>query len=174
MNGDYKEAFQDIQDAGGNAADLVLLDEIQELSEHVDQSLLEVGMELEKRVIEIQKDNPDLQKVLASIKGKDGAEGARGLPGETGPVGPQGETIQGPPGPPGEPGQSVQGPPGEPGAPGPVGPQGPAGSPDTGNEIIAKVNSASDLIDREVIRGITVSNIAPINPKLGDLWIAIS
>lgn len=171
------EAFQDLQDAGGDAADLVLLNEIEGLADYVDESLLEVGIEFERRVAEIREDNPDLDKVLDSIKGKDGADGAPGLPGEIGPAGPQGESIQGPPGTPGE--NGIQGPPGLPGengAPGPMGPQGPAGSPDMAEDIRNKLEllSGDERLELKAVRGIAVSNIAPINPKIGDLWIAIS
>lgn len=72
--------------------------------------------------------------------GPQGKEGPRGPKGEIGPKGDRGQI--------GPAGLAMQGPKGEQGAPGP------AGSPDTPNDIVNKVNLASDQIDASRIKGL--------------------
>jgi hypothetical protein len=98
--------------------------------------------------------------------GPAGAQGEAGAQGPAGPQGPQGQTgatgAQGPQGATGA--QGAQGPQGLTGAAGATGPQGPAGadgSPDTGDQIVTKINGSSSAITAAShITGITDSNIS--------------
>lgn len=90
----------------------------------------------------------------STVPGPRGMEGPPGkdstVPGPIGPQGPAGKDskIPGPPGPEGTPGKDSK-------VPGPAGPQGPAGSPDTGEEIIEKINAdkSKKLIRKEKVEG---------------------
>lgn len=170
MNDEIKQAAIAIKENGGNDADLILLAEIDDLSTHIDESLAEVGIAFDKAVEEVKANTPDLAKIVSDIRGKDGTDGPQG------PIGPQGETIvgpQGPQGPQGVPGRSMialRGPKGADGFPGPAGKD---GSPDTAEQVRDKLEllQGDDKLDKNAIRGITVSNLPPLNPKTGDLWI---
>lgn len=77
--------------------------------------------------------------------GPQGPQGSQGPQGDAGPAGPQGPAgdvgLMGPPGAQGPAGET--GPQGPAGPQGPEGPSGPAGSPDTGSDIVAKINDGA-------------------------------
>lgn len=85
--------------------------------------------------------------------GPEGPEGPRGPEGEQGPMGPAGPRgYQGPEGPRGlqgpmGPASKVPGPRGLQGPEGPRGPQGIQGGPDTGDQIVEKINKGTALIE---------------------------
>lgn len=126
---------------------LALFNELQQLNEQVHKVSLE-GAE----IVTI--------KGVKGDKGDDGKNGRDGKDGEIGPMGPRGPQ-----------GESIRGEKGETGAVGPMGPIGPQGergldgkdgkngSPDTGFDIVDKINSLPTneddyLIDVEHIRGL--------------------
>ncbi len=183
MNKGYKQAFSDLQDAGGDAADLVLLSEINDLSDHVEETFVQVGAKFDEAVQEVKDNVPDLSKILATIKGKDGEDSTiPGPPGADAPL-PTDEQIislikplipDPIPGPPGPPGRSMVAFRGAPGQDSKIpGPPGKDGSPDTAEQIRDKLEllQGDERQDKSSIRGITVSNLPPLNPKIGDLWI---
>lgn len=92
-------------------------------------AILDHLLEIEDRLDEFNVNN-----ILDQIKGKDST--VPGPQGPEGPVGPPGDTIVGPPGPKGD---SVQGPSGKDGI-SIVGDPGKDGSPDTGAQIVNKIN----------------------------------
>jgi hypothetical protein len=83
--------------SGGSDKELAILDTIHELEDKFDEA-----------VEQMKKDVPDMEKVLASVRGKEGEAGVDGDDGDPGPKGDKGD--QGPPGP-----QGPQGPKGDPG-----------------------------------------------------------
>ena len=88
------------------------------------------------------------------IRGARGERGVAGERGERGEPGEQGKSVKGPrgdkgiKGDEGKPGQSIVGPQGEQGIPGKN------GSPDTGDEIVAKINSSKVLIEAKKVKGL--------------------
>jgi hypothetical protein len=87
--------------AGGGDKELAIMNEISDL---------------EDKIAELEKNQPDLDKVLESVKGKPGAKGDQGEKGDMGEQGPQGKQgIEGPKGEKGDKGDSVSGPQGVPG-----------------------------------------------------------
>lgn len=118
--------------------------------------------ELEAKVEQYKQEIPDLDRVLASVRGEKGEKGDQGGQGEMGPEGPQGESIvgpQGPRGPKGEKGDrgergpkgaSVVGPQGIQGPKGETGENGKDGSPDTGEDIVKKINDLDVVPEKQI------------------------
>lgn len=106
----------------------------------------------------IEETSTALQQKLDGIKE---LKGEKGEAGESivGPPGPKGDTIIGPPGPPGKKGDTIVGPPGPPSEPIP-GQPGKDGSPDTGSQIVEKINSSgpADLIDASRIKNLPTAS----------------
>lgn len=120
------------------------LKRLAKLADEGELSILEYLMEIEDKVDSM----PSLKEIVDQVRGnpgKDGPQGLQGPSGDTivGPIGPKGETgLQGPPG---IDGASVEGKPGK------------DGSPDTGEQIVDKINSLEIepglQIDIEHIKG---------------------
>ena len=102
-------------------------------------------------------ERPEVQKI--SIEGAE-VISIRGEKGDDGEQGPQGESIVGPQGEKGERGEKGdEGPAGKDGEDGksivgPAGADGKDGSPDTGDQIIEKINDSEELIKKERVEGI--------------------
>src|SRR3990167_7294068 len=155
--------------AGGTDSQLVILDEISALEDKFDETVKELKTEFQDKVEEVKTYNPDLNKVLESIKGQDGKDstipGPKGddgytpvkgkdyFDGENGGDGTNGKDGYTPKKGvdyfDGKDGESISGPPGVPGK---------DGSPDTGEQIVNKVNDLPiepELqIEKEHIKGL--------------------
>lgn len=148
---------------------LMLLDMIHEL-----QDSLEAIKEQQSKDIEgIKTDMPDLNKVLASVRGTPGIDGVNGMDGADSDVeGPQGEPgrdgIDGKPGKDGKSGKDgVRGPQGEPGL---QGTDGKDGSPDTPIEVRDKLESLveDERLDISAVQGFEeiVKDLRSSNKKI--------
>jgi len=123
------------------------------------EHLLEMEDNFEAKVEEIKSSVPDLNKVLETVKGKDGAPGEKGEIGETGEQGergPQGEKGQdGKDGKNGKDGRDGRdGRDGIDGLNGKDGIDGKDGSPDTPEQVTEKINISKKLIRKEKIEGL--------------------
>lgn len=159
-----EKAIKKLAERGGGDSDLLILDEIHRLEDKFDET-----------VSQIKEDVPDLDKVMESVRGEKGKDGKDGEKGDKGDKPSRRELVEImlpliPDPIPGKDGKTpsekelkeiiiplIPEP-----IPGPMGPEstvpGPAGkdgSPDTGDEIIEKINNdATLLISREAIEGL--------------------
>ncbi len=141
----------ELAQSGGTDKELALFEQMNELEDKFDST-----------VEEIKKSVPDLNKVLATVKGnagdagKDGLNGNDGFDGEQGPPGPAGrDGKNGKDGRDGRDGTNGRdGKDGRDGVDGVQGENGQDGSPDTPDEIINKINSSKLLISKERIDGL--------------------
>ncbi len=151
---DLKERVDDLEEQVGMIHEAVLLDP------PVDQKLEKVAMKVAAKLVDLE----------TGPQGPEGPAGPAGLDGAEGPMGPQG--------PAGKDGRSIIAMRGEQGATGPTGAPGVPGkdgSPDTAEQVRDKLELlvGDERMDKNAIRGITVSNLPPMNPKVGDLWCQI-
>lgn len=142
------------------------LERLARIAEKGESVILEELDVIDER-LDVAEENSKKAISIAESTGK--MQGPPGPPGQTvmGPPGPSGETIVGPPGPPGK---TIVGPPGPPGSEGKPGPAGETPSddrlirllenlipdpilPDTGEEIIVKINDSEGIIDKERVEG---------------------
>src|SRR3990167_991913 len=79
-----------IAEKGGNDAALLLLDKIHDLEDRFETHTKEMGEAFNRAIDQIKENVPDLNKVLESIKGKDGKDSEI--------AGPKGDSIKGDPG----------------------------------------------------------------------------
>ena len=111
--------------------------------------VLDFLFELEEKM---ETSQPDLNKVLEAVKGQEGKQGFKGDKGDKGDKGEQGtqgkEGLLGPPGPQGNTGRD-----GVDGIDG-VGLKGQDGSPDTPEQIVDKLNTLEQVIEKNVIIGL--------------------
>lgn len=125
------------------------------LQEQID----ELGQKFDNAVTDIEESAPDLDKVLETIKGKDGEKGDVGPQGETGEQGQQGKPgINGKNGRDGANGldgrDGRDGTNGQDGINGKDGIGGKDGSPDTGEKIVEKINKGVAIIKKERVEGL--------------------
>lgn len=126
------------------------------LQEQIDS----IDEKLDTAVADIKASTPDLNKVLDSVRGKDGEsiQGEQGIQGEKGDTGEPGipgkDGKDGTDGKDGRDGVDGIGVNGKDGVDGKDGVNGADGSPDLPDEIIAKVNQSKLLISRERIEGL--------------------
>lgn len=137
--------------------------------------LIELEDKIDAKVTEVEQKIPDLGGVLESVRGTQGIEGTKGDMGLQGPEGPEGKSIVGPQGP-----RGPQGPSGKDGTNGKdgesiIGPSGKNGndgrdgSPDTGKEIVEKIN-ALDIDDPDLqIDASHIKNIDKYIKKSGQI-----
>jgi hypothetical protein len=155
---------------------------LQKIAKVVDEgefAIVEHLFEIEEK---IEAEIPSIKDVISRVKGDKGDQGNKGETGERGEKGERGESIVGPQGPKGEKGdrgdQGLRGEKGEDGVAtdGKDGKDGRDGSPDTGKDIVDKINALEiepDLqIGAEHIKGLDerIRNIAPKQGPIGGIF----
>lgn len=141
----------DLASKGGTDKDLLILEEIEALEAKFEAQTKELKNEFQEKVKEIKESVPNLDAVLASIRGKDGEAGAKGEKGDKGEFGEKGDKGESIIGPQGEKGEQ-----GEMGLRGNPGPPGRDGSPDTPIQIAEKLETLTgkDRLDKSAIDGL--------------------
>lgn len=140
--------------AGGTDKDLLILEQIEALEAKFDKETTELKKSFEEKVKEIKEGVPDLNKVLESVRGKDG-QSIKGDKGEKGEKGDKGDT--GERGERGEKGDNgADGKDGEMGLRGNPGEQGLQGSSETPIQIAEKLETlkGKDRLDKSAIDGL--------------------
>ena len=116
----------------------------------------EIDKEINNKTQEIKKEIPDLNKVLESIKGKDGGKGEVGIKGDRGEKGQKGDDGRdGKDGLLGKQGErGLMGVQGEKGTKGEIGKTGKDGSPDKPEDIAKKLNTLANVLKISLIAGL--------------------
>lgn len=146
----------DLAERNGSDKDLLIIQEIDALEDKFDETTAEIKTSFKETVKEIKDSIPDLNKVLESVRGKDGKDstipGPKGDKGERGEIGFQGKQgIQGLKGEKGDRGES-----GIDGLKGEQGEKGKDGSPDTSEQVRDKLESlkGKERLDISAIEGL--------------------
>lgn len=163
MPKDKKQDLYNLALKGGKDSELLLLDKIHSLEDQLDnhisgmkEAMSEMRSEMKEMMIEMKGEMPDLNKVLESVKGKDGENGMDSeVPGPKGEKGDKGN-----PGKDGKDGMDgvngLNGSDGKDGLNGKDGMDGKDGSPDTPEQIADKLESleGEERLDKSAIKGL--------------------